>query len=82
MKFKVTQEFIDKGVIRMPDCCPVALTLQSNGFPEARVGVLAAYTDRTYKVYKIMPLHLRRWISDFDSFLPVSPIEFELDLTT
>lgn len=81
MKFNLTQEFIDKGVRTRPDCCPVALTIQAGGVPSARVGTETVFEAVTYKKSAKMPGYLRQWISDFDSFLPVSPIEFELDLT-
>ena len=88
MNIQVTQEHIDKGQSldymqrgRLGNC-PVALALQNQGFPNARVGIRLLYLDThpTPRHVVETPSAVRRFVDAADDQLPLAPFEFVLDV--
>jgi hypothetical protein len=80
----VTSEDIQRGTPGQPCRCPVAIaTGRALGSP-ASVGVFTVYYELDENGVGErsidLPYRIVEWVRDFDARLPVSPIEFDLDL--
>ena len=87
MIVEVTQEHINRGIVKDCNNCPVALAMQENGFENVRV-------DGRHILYDHQPnpleLHfavinnnfLRKWIHDFDGGEEVFPIQIDINEKT
>jgi hypothetical protein len=82
---KITQEHIDKGQLTCTHC-PIALSLKDMGynFPWIEEWGIYIYPDTKYTFADYrnveLPDEVIDWIRDFDMSLPVTPVEFELEL--
>ena len=77
MKIKVTQEHIERGVVKDCDVCPVALAMQE-AMEDDKVRVFSTYIETSEGNY-ITPESVGDFIDNFDEGLPVKPFEFELE---
>lgn len=77
MKIRVTKFDIDGGRPFSPEGCPVALAVQRRTKKSCSIGPFESWVGgwmiRT-------PSKVQEFIRNYDSSLPVSPFDFELDL--
>lgn len=87
MRVKVTQEHINKGERISCSRCPVALAIADITNVVVSVTTTCFYRlkktrqDRFHLRKKVdMPLEVRKFVRRFDSYQPVEPFEFDLDV--
>jgi hypothetical protein len=81
MTINVTQEDIDKGVRRISDCCPVALSLFRLGYTGITVEHDEVFLTTEHDDYVFaLPDTVAEFIRDFDRRDEVSPFSFELEI--
>ena len=82
MKIQVTQDRIKRGIPCSAANCPVSIAIRETTGYECST-IMDQTTIYTETDYTKIPLgqKVREFIENFDCYLPVSPIEFDLDLS-
>ena len=82
-QIEVTQDDINNGKPHTCSSCPVALAISRTTNYKAEVGlyIITLFNSKgfSYRSIKI-PADIRQFIKAFDSYMPVSPFSFELDI--
>lgn len=78
---RVTEDHIAEGTLADPECCPIALALESAGMDLASVNEYQASFDCEGKFYLVgLPRRASRFVRDYDRLRPVKPFAFRLRL--
>lgn len=79
-KIKVTQKHIDEGVRVDPQCCPIALAIcEQLALLSVNDVSVAGTRIRVRDRFISIPSVAKDFVNKYDSWLPVSPFEFELE---
>ena len=84
MKITVTQKHIDEGVQKSCHHCAVAKAvdeaINATGPYESYVGAVSIFWWIGEDSYRMkIPIHIKEWMTRFDSKLKVAPFTFELE---
>lgn len=78
MKIEVTREHIKNGAAKTCAFCPVALALQSQWRPKARVGNIDYWDNEHWEMIEL-PIEVQRFVARFDQGLDVEPFTFNVE---